>query len=118
VEELNLNNLKKAHEAELLNIANKLARSSGKYHYYLKSEINSYINNLLDMPNNEFVYRRHATLTQLNQNQLGIIHTGKYTIEKFFSKYHIGLKIGSFTKSRKPYYFRSKKKNVTKKYTI
>ncbi len=92
-----------------------MARSSGKYHYYLKNEINSYINNLLDISNNEFVSKRHTTITQLNQNQLGIIHTGKYTIDKFFSKYHIGLKIGSFTKSRKPYYFRSKKKKCYKK---
>lgn len=102
----------------MLNTINKLARSSGKYHYYLKNEINSYISNLLDISNSESIYRRHTTITQLNQNQLGIIYTGKYTIDKFFSKYHVGLKIGSFTKSRKPFYFRSKKKNVTKKYTI
>ena len=95
-----------------------MARSSWKYHYYLKDEIEHYVSNLLDITNSDFNYRRHTTLTQLNYLNPSVIHTGKYTVERFFSKYHIGLKIGGFTKSRKPYYFRSKKKNVTKKYPI
>lgn len=102
----------------MLNITNKLARSSWKYHYYANEEVESYITHLLDIPNNNYNYRRYTTLTQLNYFKPAVIYTGKYTIERFFLKYHFGFKVGGFSKNRKPYYFRSKKKNVKKKYTI
>ena len=102
----------------MLNITNKLARSSWKYHYYSSDDVESYITHLLDIPNDDYNHRRYATLTQFNYFKPGVIYTGKYTFERSFLKYHLGLKIGCFSKNRKPYYFRSKKKNVTKKYTI
>lgn len=96
-----------------------MAKSSRKYHFYKKSDVEGYINNLIDTKDNSYMSNRRVTLTRLNYFKPSSLYSGKYTIERFFTKYHIGLKLGSFTKNRKPFYFRSKKKkNVTKKYSI
>lgn len=96
-----------------------MARASWKYHFYKKNEITAYVNYLLDVPQSEILSKRKTTITKLNCFNYAEVYTGKYTLEKRFSKYHIGLKLGAFTKNRKPFYFRSKKKkNVTKKYKL
>jgi len=59
---------------------------------------------------------RRTTLTKLNYFIPAVLYTGKWSVEKNFTRYHVGFKLGQFTKTRKPFYFRSKKKkNVTKK---
>lgn len=96
-----------------------MARSSWKYHFYKLEELEAYLHYITD---NGYYYQltnRKTTLNKLNFFKQGVLHTGKYTIVRRFTKYHIGLKLGAFTKNRKPFYFRSKKKkNVTKKYPI
>jgi ribosomal protein S19 len=96
-----------------------VAKSSWKYHFYKKSDIECYIDYITDTQNNSYNSCRNTTLTKLNSFKPSILYSGKYTFERFFTKYHIGFKLGSFTKTRKPFYFRSKKKkNVTKKYQL
>lgn len=113
------NNLKKVLGVELQRKENNLARASWKYHFFRKNEIEHYVNYLADdiKPVDAVVYR-HNTITKLNYFIPTTINSGKVLVDKNFTKYHIGCKIGQFTKSRKPFYFRSKKKNVTKKYYI
>ena len=94
-----------------------MARASWKYHFYKKNEITAYVNYLLDVPQSEILSKRKTTITKLNCFNYAEVYTGKYTLEKRFSKYHIGLKLGAFTKNRKPFYFRSKKKKMLQKNT-
>ena len=104
------NNLKKAHEVELQKIKNKLARASWKYHFYIQTEVEDYTDYLIDQNPTKLNLVRKTTLTKLNFFKIGYIYSGKYTVEKKFSKLHIGFKLGEFTKNRKPFFFRSKKK--------
>lgn len=53
---------------------------------------------------------RKITLTKLNYFIPALLHTGKWLVERNFTKYHTSFKLGQFTKNRKPFYFRSKKK--------
>lgn len=38
------------------------------------------------------------------------LHQGRYKNELHQTKYHLGFKFGQFTKTRKPFFFRGKKK--------
>lgn len=102
------------------NVKNKLARASWKYHFFKDADVENYANYLTDAPSEfDFNSLRKTTITKLNFFKPAVISTGKYTVEKYLTKYHIGFKLGGFTKNRKPFYFRSKKKkNVTKKYNL
>lgn len=99
-----------------------MARASWKYHYFLNEEIDNYIEYLSEenfvnetIPINS----RIKTITQLNYFLNVEIYNGKWHIFKKLSKHYFGYKLGNFTKNRKPYYFRSKKKkNVTKKHKL
>lgn len=99
---------------------NKLARASWKYHFFQKYEVEDYVNFLTDSYFEEqFIISRNVTITKLNFFKQLSVSTGKFIVDKSISKYHISHKVGQFTKTRKPFYFRSKKKkNVTKKYKL
>ena len=59
---------------------------------------------------------RYITINKLNYHNINNLYTGKWEVEKTFTLQHVSFKLGQFTKTRKPYYFRSKKKkNDTKK---
>lgn len=63
--------------------------------------------------------KRHKTITKLNFFCENTVYTGKWEVDYITTKQHVGFKLGALTKTRKPYYFRSKKKkNVTKKNTV
>lgn len=64
-----------------------------------------------------FTSNRRVTITKLNYFLPSLLYTGKYSFERTFSRYHIGFKLGQFTKNRKPFYFRSKKKKMSQKNT-
>lgn len=100
----------------MLKKQNKLARASWKYHFFQSSEVEHYANYLADDIRPEAPMRnRKITLTKLNYFIPAVLHTGKWLVERNFTKYHVSFKLGQFTKNRKPFYFRSKKKkNVTK----
>lgn len=97
-----------------------MARASWKYHFFNKSDVEHYTNYLIDeIKPTDINLKRHTTLTKLNYFIPTEIYFGKSTIIKNFSRYHISFKVGQFTKNRKPFFFRSKKKkNVTKKYNL
>lgn len=97
-----------------------MARASWKYHPFSLTEVEQFSDYLT-----EGLYfiknkpKRNITITKLNYFHEFNIYTGKWLIEKSLTKYHFGFKLGMLTKTRKPYYFRSKKKkSVTKKYSI
>ncbi len=94
----------------MLKIIDKLARSRWKYHFYGKSEVESYVNYLTDKFDDNVLRDRKTTITKLNYYKPATLYTGKYSIPMRFSSHHVGFKLGAFTKNRKPFYFRSKKK--------
>lgn len=101
----------------MLSEVNKLARASWKFHFFQLSEMEHYANYLTDDIKPEYpMVNRRTTLTKLNYFIPALLYTGKWSVEKNFTRYHVGFKLGQYTKTRKPFYFRSKKKkNVTKK---
>ncbi len=89
-----------------------MARASWKYHYFSYIDIFHYMEWLSDdQPEYQPTKaKRHVTLHKLNGSWTYSLYTGKWTFHKYFTKYHYGYKLGQFTKTRKPFYFRSKKK--------
>ena len=53
---------------------------------------------------------RLKSLNKWNYRYLYCIHQGKYTVSLRPSIYHLTYKLGAFAKTRKPFFFRSKKK--------
>lgn len=53
---------------------------------------------------------RHKTLNTLNINQQYTIHQGKTTVTYPVMSKYIRKKLGMLSKTRKPFFFRSKKK--------
>lgn len=60
--------------------------------------------------NTEFLNKRTLYINRLNFFLKRTIHQGKVTVLFHPTKYHIGYKSSQFTKTRKPFFFRSKKK--------
>ena len=89
-----------------------MARSRWKFFFYKKFEVEKYVNYFLDeyVEATDINYKRFSTIHYFNFFLPVKIHFGKLSIFKSFSKYYIGWKLGSFTKTKKPFYFRSKKK--------
>ena len=54
--------------------------------------------------------KRHITIHKLNYYMPVDIHLGKITIPHKFTKFHFNFKVGQFSTTKKPFYFRSKKK--------
>ena len=103
----------------MLNITNNVARTSWKFYTFRDCDIEQYIDYITDYTptTSDTVYKRHLTIHKLNYFLPVSLHTGKWVIEPNLNKYHFGFKFGQLTKTRKPYYFRSKKKkNVKKNY--
>lgn len=96
-----------------------MARASWKFHPFKDYEVEQYINYITDNHVDliESNNKRINTIHKLNYFIPVSLHTGKWLIEKNLTKYHFSFKLGQFTKNRKPFYFRSKKKkNVKKNY--
>lgn len=53
---------------------------------------------------------RNLTISNLNFRTTKSVYQGKVFVYFNPSDYHVGFKLGSFTKTRKPFFFRSKKK--------
>lgn len=98
----------------MLKIINNVARSVWKYFFFKKFELEQYINYLFDdgFDVESLNYKRINTVTALNYFIPVNIHFGKLSLNKVFTKHFIGFKLGSFTKTKKPFYFRSKKKRL------
>lgn len=97
-----------------------MARAGWKYHFFRSEDITNYLNYLTDdFYEDESVYTnsRFKTITKLNYFTPLTVYTGKWLVNKNLTKHYFGIKVGQLTKTRKPFYFRSKKKkkNVRKK---
>lgn len=53
---------------------------------------------------------RQKTFNKWNYKSYYYIPQGKYTVKVRPTLYHLAYKVGSFAKTRKPFFFRSKKK--------
>lgn len=89
-----------------------MARSTLKHIYFKEIEVEQYISNIIseNLLITDLNNKRTTTINYLNVFIPVSIHFGKQYLEKTFLKYHIGFKLGAFTKTKKPFYFRSKKK--------
>lgn len=88
-----------------------MKRSTWKYIPITYFDYYYYISKLLKLKifKNFHIAPRIKTITMLSQHW-NSVHQGKnYTIINM-SQFKLGLKYGSFTKTRKPFFFRSKKK--------
>lgn len=94
-----------------------MARAGWKFYMFRDLDIERYTNYLTDYSSEtaNTTEKRHITIHKLNYFIETNLHTGKWTINSNLSKYHFGFKFGQLTKTRKPYYFRSKKKKCQKK---
>lgn len=60
----------------------------------------------------KLISRRNKTVNNLSIRNNFYIHQGNTIKDVKLSNYSIGRKLGEFSKTRKPFFFRSKKKNV------
>ena len=89
-----------------------MSRSSWKFLTIYKNDFIDYFNLLI---NDSYKYKykyiyRNKTINYWNYRFFYKIYQGKYTKRIIFLKYHLGLKVGMFSKTRKPFFFRGKKK--------
>ncbi len=87
-----------------------MSRSSWKYIYHTDYDLEvfySSIDNSFNLPSNN---RRSLTINRLNYTQNHYVYQGKYNVYFDTSIYCLNYKLGMFTKTRKPFFFRSKKK--------
>lgn len=89
-----------------------MAKSAWKFMYITKSDLFLYmkkINNKIQLIENN-INSRKKTINKWNCNQIFNINQGKYDVSLTSSIYNIPYKLGAFAKTRKPFFFRSKKK--------
>ena len=87
-----------------------MARSNWKYIYHTDYDLMvfySKINSLFNIPEHNV---RSLTINMLNYTQNRYVYQGKYNVYFDTSIYCLNYKLGMFTKTRKPFFFRSKKK--------
>lgn len=88
-----------------------MARSVFKYYSFNNSEIINYIFFLTEYKKLiNLESKRCTTITKLNDYLSFNIHTGKWIVLKRIQSNYWGFKLGQLTKTRKPFFFRSKKK--------
>lgn len=89
-----------------------MARAAWKYYYFISEDFLYYGQWLVeDYSNlNRKQSSRFKTIHRLNYIIPTTIYTGKWVNREYLTKFHFGFKLGELSKTRKPYYFRSKKK--------
>ena len=91
-----------------------MAKSAWKYNNYTNIDVENYFINLFSENSykSEILLRNNRSfkLNKLNYNFRYRVHQGKFSVIKRFLIYSINKKLGEFSKTRRPFYFRSKKK--------
>lgn len=87
-----------------------MARSCKKFLSVSISDFFQYILELEDATRNEFIVARNKTINNLNCRAIYTLHQGKVKHRLPFNEYYIGYKAGEISKTRKPFFFRSKRK--------
>lgn len=87
-----------------------MARSLYKFLFFSLEDLYIYYSKIINK--NLIVAKpsRQRTVNGLNINRKYKIYQGKYWHSILVNKWAIGWKIGAFSKTRKPFFFRSKKK--------
>lgn len=104
-----LNNRSYRRGVESQNIT-KMSRSNWKYTWGTENDLHMFFNKITRV--NVFAPQtyRHKTINHLNSNRLYLIHQGKVKHLVDTSEYYVDHKLGLASKTRKPFFFRSKKK--------
>ncbi len=96
-----------------------MSRAAWKYTYTDYATLNEYCSDLINNIKTTDKIKKikpNKAITSLNYKNFFIIYQGKEYIKKKFTKYHLNYKFAQFIKTKKPCFFRSKKKiNVKKK---
>lgn len=89
-----------------------MSRSSKKYTTFYTQELILYFNKILNLKKNYIKtnLNRKKTLNSWNLQKVLAIHQGRYTSKHILCDFFLNLKVGSLSKTRKPFFFRSKKK--------
>ncbi len=87
-----------------------MSRSSYKFLYVTEEDIMQFYDSLDNMVYPSLFAPRNKTLNSLNYLANYHIHQGKVKVQFKACKFHINRKLGALTKTRKPFFFRSKKK--------
>lgn len=89
-----------------------MARSTWKFLFITSYDLYAHFKTQIkqDCPNIFKPNIRAKTLNKWNYRSVYSVPQGKYRVNIRPSLYHIGYKLGAFAKTRKPFFFRSKKK--------
>ena len=110
-------NLKKALEVWFQKKKNKVAKSAWKFLKTNQLEFYKYNIELKLLTKDQgqqvvgFV-KNNFIINNINYSFKYIAHLGDSFLNKKFYKYCVGLKMREFLKFKKPFYYRSKKKNI------
>ena len=87
-------------------------RSSWKYFTLESTVLEKQYGMLLGKPQPKqlVLKNRKLSVTNFFINSLCKIHQGKFSVRFRLNEFYLGYKLGQFTKTRKPFFFRSKKK--------
>lgn len=87
-----------------------MSRSNWKFVYHSEKDICSFYKTI--NPTFEYISNndRYMTVNRLNYKERRVVYQGKYKVFFDSSIYCINYKLGMFSKTRKPFFFRSKKK--------
>lgn len=88
-----------------------MSRSSYKFLPFFKHELNNYFFNLIEKKKiSNYKVNRNITVNYWNIKTKVKIYQGRYNSIFKITKYHIGYKYSQLSKTRKPFFFRTKKK--------
>ena len=89
-----------------------MARSNYKYQPMYVDDLKNYFNKVFKEKKTikKLKISKRKTIIKWNNFYLVSIHQGKYNTELQQTYNHLGFKFGQFTKTRKPFFFRGKKK--------
>lgn len=88
-----------------------MARSRWKYLPLFTSDLKNYFNTLLGRSDDSILRKKsRETFNNWNINRKYKVHQGKVSVTLNVNEYFLGYKVGLFIKTRKPSFFRTKRK--------
>lgn len=86
-----------------------MSRVSWKFLYFTEYDLYTFYEPMVGVqaPWDSF---RNKTINNLNIDRFYNVHQGNVYVSFETTIYHLGWKLGAFSKTRKPFFFRSKKK--------
>ncbi len=91
-----------------------MLKSKWKFENITTDKIIYSIKKKLKLKKKKIHYKRHDTVLYFDINKIIPIHQGFLITKRKITKYHKYLKLGALLKTKKPYFFRSKKKKNVK----